>query len=57
MASLRSSEFWLRDIAGGGTQSRYLDPLLGVLESAPMTTSSLYQLAPCVRSWWDYRSG
>lgn len=48
MASLRSSEFWLRDIAGGGTQSRYLDPLLGVLESAPMTTSSLYQLAPCV---------
>lgn len=57
MASLGSSEFWLRDIAGRGTKTRYLGPLLGVFESAPMTTSHLYQFVSCSQSWWECRSG
>lgn len=47
MASLGSSEFWLRDIADRGTKTGYQGTFSGVLESAPLTTSCLHQLG-CV---------
>lgn len=56
MAALGSSEFWLRGIADGDSKTGYLEPLLRVLESVPMTTSHLYQLASCDQSRWERRS-
>lgn len=44
-ASLGSSEFWPRDMPGGGTADGYWATFLGVLESVPMTISHLYQLS------------
>lgn len=44
-ASLGPPEFWQWDTAGGGNEMGYLEPLLGVLGSAPMTTYHFYQFA------------
>lgn len=57
MASLGSSEFWLRDIADRGTKTGYQGTFSGVLESASLTTSHLHQFGLCVQSWWECGSG
>lgn len=57
MASLRSSELWLRDVPGGGIKIGFLESLWRALVSVPVATSRLYRFASCVQSWWEYRSG